>query len=128
MTVLKRKIIPNCSKKNGLFVLNFSDIKNLPFKVKERSLVYLPKAELGGNHKHSRWEAFIGLSDDLQIIWQDKNKKTYKQNMTSKSSLLLFIVYPNTPHVILNNSSKKAVLLELASDKQKNVEIVNLLK
>ena len=119
-------IEPKYKKENGVVVVDFDGI-NIPFKVKEKSLVYIPPAEKGGNHKHPRTEAFVGIGEGLKIIWKDENEKVIEKNMNSDGELLLFVIPANTPHVIINNSDKQfGILIEFADDVQHDVELVSL--
>jgi len=66
MTIKRFDFSPTLFKENGLFIINIDKIDNIPFIVKERSIVNIPPGELGGNHKHPRWEAFIGIGQGIK--------------------------------------------------------------
>lgn len=119
---------PTYTKKNGLWLLNV-DTPNLPesFNIFERNVVFIPSGEFGGNHKHPRSEAFVGVGEDLQLIWQDDAGKRHVEKMNQGSGLQLFVVRSLTPHVVVNNGDKPAVLIEFADDKQHGVEPADLL-
>lgn len=63
MKVIKRLLDKTYIKKKQLWVLNLDNI-DLPFKIKERSLVYILPGKFVGNHSHPRMEAFIGIVKD----------------------------------------------------------------
>lgn len=123
-----KKIFLNKSyiKKNQLWVLRLEDIK-IPFKIKERSLVYILPKKFGGNHSHHRIEAFIGLGEGLEIWWKEKNILK-KEKMNPRGKLYLFIVYSHCPHLIINNSDKPAIIFEFSDGIQKQVKSENLLE
>ncbi|MCX7955751.1 MAG: hypothetical protein N2593_01410 [Patescibacteria group bacterium] len=98
----------------------------MPFKIKERSLVYILPKKFGGNHSHKRMEAFIGIGEGLEIWWKE-NKKLNKQKMNSNDNLYLFVVYPYCTHIIINNSKEPGILIEFADDIQKEVKTENLI-
>lgn len=60
MKVIKRLLDKIYIKDNQLWVLNLDNI-DLPFEIKERSLVYILPGKFGGNHSHPRMETFIGI-------------------------------------------------------------------
>lgn len=119
-------IEPKYKKENGVFVVDIDNVK-IPFEVREKSLVYIPPKEKGGNHKHPRTEAFLGIGEGLKIIWKDENGKMIEKNMNSEGELLLFVIPADTPHVIINNSKNQfGILIEFADDIQHDVERVEL--
>jgi len=98
------------------------------FKTKESMLIYLPPNSYGGNHKHPRREAFIGTAD-LDLLWKDEDGVIHREKMGREGTTLLFIVQPNTPHLVVNTSkTSSALLYELADDLQHDVELVDILK
>lgn len=120
-------IEPKYKKENGVVVVDIDKFK-IPFEIKEKSLVYIPPKEIGGNHKHPRTEAFVGIGEGLKIIWKDKNGKLIEKNMNSDRELLLFVIPADTPHVIINNSDKQfGILMEFADDIQHDVELIKIL-
>jgi quercetin dioxygenase-like cupin family protein len=108
-------------KENGLWVLDFDDIK-VPFKIVKRSLVYFPPFAVGGNHSHPRKEAFLGIGEGLELIYMDKgiNKK---EKMYEKGVLKLFVIPPHLPHAVVNNSKNFAFLIEFADGEQRKVKM-----
>ncbi len=119
---------PTYKKENGLWLLNV-DTTDVPsnFTVVERNIVYIPGGEFGGNHKHPRNEAFIGIGDSLQLIWQDDEGNNHTETMSNDSELSLFVVHSLTPHVVVNKGNAPAMLIEFADDKQHDVVAVDLL-
>jgi hypothetical protein len=89
-------------KENSLWVLDFDDIK-VPFEVAQSSLVYLPPFAIGGNHSHPRREAFLGVGEELELVYVDKGVKK-KEKMYEKGVLKLFVIPPHLPHAVVNNS------------------------
>jgi uncharacterized cupin superfamily protein len=92
------------------------------FQIKERNVVYIPAGEFGGNHKHSRTEAFIGIGEQLFIVWLDDKGKKHEDKMMDGEQLFFFIVEPFTPHAVINKGSGFAVLVELADRSNDDVE------
>lgn len=127
----KYPINPTYRKENGLWLLNI-DSPDLPttFPIHERNVIYIPAGEFGGNHRHPRSEAFIGVSGNLELTWQDHNGKKHVEAMCpeEKNDLLtLFVIQSMTPHVVMNRGKNAAVLIEFADQAQHDVEPVNLL-
>lgn len=126
MVVEKRVIEPAFKRENGLFIIDIDEVK-LPedFEAIERSVVYIPPKQIGGNHKHPRKEIFIGLGD-LELIWIDEDGEVHKEEMGGKE-LKIFVIESMIPHTLKNNSeSKFGVLIEFASEKQHGVEEIKL--
>lgn len=129
MAIEKRNFTPTYTRETGLFVVNLDTVNDLPFEVKERSFVNIPPKEMGGNHKHPRWEAIVGIGSGLKLIWQGENDSKHEEVMNPDGHLFIFIVSPNTPHTVVNTSETEiGVLLEFASGPQHSVETVELLK
>ena len=127
MTVSKGEIAPSYKRESGLWVLKLEDVK-LPegFDESERSIVYIPLGEVGGNHRHPRREAIIGIGD-LELVWIDENEKKHRELMNKNGKLTLFVVSAMTPHAVRNTSSKNfGMLLEFASEPQHDVELVDV--
>lgn len=126
----KYSVDPTYRKENGLWLLN-ADLPNIPvdFPIHERNIVYIPAGEFGGNHKHPRIEAFIGIGENLELIWQDQDGQKHVEAMNFKdgSQLTLFVIHALTPHIVVNRGKNAAVLIEFANEAQHNVEPVNLL-
>jgi hypothetical protein len=126
--IKKIPIEPTYRKDNGGWNLS-TDSLPIPktFKIKERNIVYIPPGEYGGNHKHPRAEAFVGVGDNLSIIWQDDKGHRHEEKMMEGERLFLFTVEPFTPHVVVNRGAGFAVLAEFADGTQLNVERVEVL-
>lgn len=128
MQVEKRPFMPTYSRENGLFVINLDSVKDPPFSIAEKSLVNIPPKAMGGNHKHPRWEAFVGIGPGLKLIWQDETGQKQQEQMNPSGNLYLFIIPPNTPHTVINESDTSVgVLLEFASEAQHDFEVVELI-
>jgi uncharacterized cupin superfamily protein len=121
--IKKIPIDPTYRKDNGLWNLETLSLP-LPenFQIKERNVVYIPAGEFGGNHKHSRTEAFIGIGEQLFIVWLDDKGKKHEDKMMDGEQLFFFIVEPFTPHAVINKGSGFAVLVELADRSNDDVE------
>lgn len=117
---------PTFKLENELWVLDIDSIV-LPEKIHiaEKTIVSIPPQQFGGNHKHPRIEAFIGLGENLEFLWLDDKKKVHKQPLMQKGKLSLIIVPSYLPHVIVNRSQKTTeVMLEYANEPQHDVEPV----
>ena len=126
--ITKIPINPSYRKANGLWNLR-TDQLPLPkdFEVMERGVVYIPAGEYGGNHKHPRREEFVGIGDDLYIVWIDQDGNKHIDKMLDGEQLFLFDIAPNTPHVVVNESMGFAILVELATGSNINVERFDVL-
>ena len=122
---------PKYRKDNGL-VLQDIDREDLPlgFKPISRSLITISPKQAGGNHKHVRIEAFIGIGAGLEIIWVDEQGERHSELMNSDDKLRLFVVDSMVPHAIRNNGDVPAVVLEYADLPQEKspVEFVEVVK
>ncbi|OGK52247.1 hypothetical protein A2966_02500 [Candidatus Roizmanbacteria bacterium RIFCSPLOWO2_01_FULL_41_22] len=130
MTIEKKPVSPAYIKDNGLFSLNFSDLQKLASApIKDISVISIPPQQFGGNHKHPRREMFIGLGEDLELIWVDERGKIKHDWMNKKNELLMFTIFPYVPHVVINHSpTKNGILIEFADDIQHEVAYYNLLE
>ncbi len=115
-------IQPTYRKENGIWHLDI-DALVLPkgFTAQMRALVGIPAGAIGGNHRHPRAEAFIGLSEDLYIVWRDE-AGTHEEPMMTQDVLYLYLVEPMTPHAVINRGTGQTVLWELADGPQHDVE------
>jgi len=124
------EIFPTYKKDDsGLWSL---DTEQLPlpkdFKVKEKSIIYFPPKQSGGNHIHPRTEIFLGIGASLKLVWQDKDGHTHSNPMNPENKLYLFRIPPHLPHAVVNESDHQfAMLLELADQKQENVKAAALI-
>jgi hypothetical protein len=95
------------------------DLKDLPlpdtFKTDlPAHIIYMAPGGWGGNHRHRRTEAFVGIGDDLHIIWRDEAGEMHDAKMMEgKDGLKLFVVPSMLPHLVENRSSSFALLYEL---------------
>jgi len=126
--IKKIPIDPTYRKDNGLWNLETS---TLPFpndfQIKERNVVYIPAGEFGGNHKHPRTEAFVGIGEELFMVWQDEKGKKHEDKMMNGEQLYFFYIEPFTPHAVINKGQSFAVLTEFADGPNTNVERFNVL-
>lgn len=97
------------------------------FTITERDLIYLPAGGVGGNHKHPRTEAFLGIGSGLILLWQDKAGTIHREQMDDSKGLTLFVVRSMTPHAVVNKAAGPAVLIEFADAAQHGVEPADLL-
>ena len=97
------------------------------FEVKQRSIVHIPPGQLGGNHKHPRTEAFIGIGRELELVWKE-NEKLIKEMMNPGGQLVLFTIPPQVEHAVKNKSeAENGMLIELADAEQDLVEVCKLI-
>lgn len=109
-------INPDYIKDNGLFVLDI-DRDGLPlgFEPKARTIVTIPPQAQGGNHRHSRIEAFVGFGEGLELHWIDESGEHQSAPMNPNGELLLFVMPSMVPHAVVNTSTTtQAFLLEYA--------------
>lgn len=127
MTVEKKIIEPEYKKDEGFWVIRTQEqFDQIPFEVQEQSLITIPSGEIGGNHKHPRKEAFIGLGEKLYLVWQDSDGKVHEEKMEDEN-VNLFIIPTMIPHAVINKSKiAVATLYEYASEPQHDVERVEL--
>jgi len=129
MNIEKFPVQVKYKKQNGLWVVDLEKLA-LPkgFNPVEKNLLFMPPQQFGGNHKHPREEVFLGINENLQIIWLDEMGQRHEEIMNPKGELFIFYVPANTPHVVRNNSKTLfGILYELASDHQHDVERVNII-
>jgi uncharacterized RmlC-like cupin family protein len=126
MNIQKIEFIPKYKRENGLYVIDL-DKCDIPFKVMEKSVVYIPKGQFGGNHKHSRTEALVSLGDNLKLLWMDKDNEVHEEMMYEDGKLSLFVIPSGLAHAVLNVSKNSfGVLIEFTNESQGNVEVVDL--
>lgn len=78
-------------------------------------LAFIAPGGWGGNHKHSRQEAFVACSADLFVVWRD-GTGVHEQRMTAADGApQVFIVDAWVPHMVVNKGSQPAVLYEIMS-------------
>lgn len=128
MNIEKKVITPAYKKDAGFWVIRTQEqFSEIPFVVVEQSLITIPPQKIGGNHKHPRSEAFIGLGEALYLLWQDENGENHEEKMEDEN-INLFIIPSMLPHAVINKSdSGMAVLYEYANEIQHDVEKVDLL-
>ncbi len=119
----KVKIIPiepDYKKDNGMFVFEVNRYDDLiDFSIKTRGIISLPPQQLGGNHSHARTEAFIALGAGAEFHWMDDDGDKHIEQMNPDAKLQIVIVYPGTPHAILNSSdSEIATIIEYTTGRQ----------
>lgn len=103
------------------FPLNFTPM------ILESGIINFPINAKGGNHKHPRIESFYSTGD-LTIIWVDTNGKKRSESMKpNKQIYKLFTTDPYEAHAIINESLSEQILIEYASEPQRDVEIVNII-
>jgi len=96
-------------------------------KYKESGIVIFPPGVKGGNHKHPRVEAFYS-PDNLTIIWVDEKGERHEKSMAPKGrKYILFMTESNESHSVVNNTNKKAILVEFAEVEQHGVKSVELI-
>lgn len=127
MVVQKKIIEPAYKKDEGFWVIRTQEhFSEIPFEVQEQSLITIPPGKIGGNHKHPRKEAFIGLGEKLYLVWQDNDGKIHEEKMEDEN-VNLFIIPSMLPHAVINKSTTAvATLYEYASEPQHDVKRVEL--
>jgi uncharacterized RmlC-like cupin family protein len=127
MKVEKKIVQPAYKKEEGFWVLRTQEfLSEIPFLVAEQSLITIPPGKIGGNHKHPRKEAFIGLGEELYVVWQDSSGDVHEEKMED-GSVNLFFIPAMLPHAVINRSKTAfATLYEYASETQHDVESVEL--
>lgn len=113
--VKRYDITPTYQKTNGLILFD-SNPDDLPlgFEAVEQNIVVLPPGQVGGNHAHSRIEAFVGFGEGLELHWRDIDG-SHMEHMNPDTALRLFVVGAMAPHAIINRSHYPATVLEYAS-------------
>ena len=125
----KIAIEPTYKKENGVWALSLEAIPiPIHFRPRKKSIICLPPESTAGNHKHQRTEIFVGIGEELEIVWLDKDGEQKSDLMNPKGKLYVFKVPPYLPHAIRNNSTKhSAYLLEHASTTQREVEAIKVI-
>jgi len=126
MKIKQIPITPTYKRENGLWVLDIDKIK-IPFDIKERSVVNIPPGQIGGNHKHPRQEAFIGVGEGLELVWKQSDK-TESVKMNPGGELMLFLIPPYLEHAVVNNSeTANGILIEFADLIQRDVQVCKVI-
>jgi uncharacterized RmlC-like cupin family protein len=130
MQITKSLIKPTYTKESGLWALDTQSVVPVDsFTAVEQSIIWLPPNEVAGNHKHVREEALIGIGTSALFLWQDDDGVVHKEPMNPNGELYLFLIPPNVPHAVVNESSTDPVMLyEYFSDVYTSVERVDLLQ
>ena len=126
MEILRFK--PTYKKEDGLVVIDDLSVP-LPegFDVKVQSIVIFPPEAKGGNHKHPRKEFFYSPGD-LTLIYLDENGEKKEVSMASENGeYKLFVIPPDLPHVVVNQTDNEIVMVEFADEEQHDVEVVKLI-
>lgn len=109
-----------------VWVLNGDDIPVPKEKVKDMQIVHLAPGSVGGNHKHTRTEWFIGIGE-LEFVWLDAQGEVNFEHMHPNGQILLIEVPPFLPHAVRNISeAERGILFEYADGKMENVELVKV--
>ena len=109
------------------WVLDDNDIPIPKNFIKDKQIINLAPKYIGGNHKHSRTEWFIGTGD-LSFVWLDEDGKKHKEKMNHDGDLFLIEVPPYLSHAVVNESDEKyAILFEYADGKLEDTESVKVL-
>lgn len=130
MHVNKINIEPTYKKDNGSWAIDTQKIslKSL-FTTVEQAIIFLPPNKVAGNHKHKRKEALLGIGEAAFFLWQDANGRVHKEAMNPNGMLYLFIIPPDIPHAVINESASMPVILyEYFDDVFKGIEKVDLLR
>ncbi len=117
---------PTYKTEENLVVIDESSVP-IPdgFVVKERSVVVFPPGSKGGNHKHPRKELFY-TTGDLTLKYLEGDKKEVSMASVN-GEYKLFVIDPDLPHVVINNTNKEICMFEFADDVQHDVEKIDLL-
>ncbi len=104
-----------------VWVLNTDDIPVDKDIIKDQQIIHLAPQSIGGNHKHSRTEWFVGIGN-LVFVWLDDNSKRHEEHMHPSGQLKLITVPSFLAHAVVNKSQDKiGILFELADEKMKDV-------
>jgi uncharacterized RmlC-like cupin family protein len=111
-----------------VWVLNTDDIPVHKEAIKDSQIVHLGTQSVGGNHKHSRTEWFVGFGN-LVFVWLDEKGDKHEEPMHAEGQLRLIEVPPFLPHAVVNRSHDKVgILYEMADEKKmkesEKVEVV----
>lgn len=105
------------SKPNGMYVL---DVTGVPFKSPyswiEKVAMSLPPGVIAGNHSHKHAEAFLAVTNGLDLYWQDKKKKTHKLAMFGKKRHFFIIMPSDIPHAVKNNAKSDGIMVKFANE------------
>lgn len=124
---------PTYQKDTGLWLLELKpEAINLPthaIHFTESSLVSIPSRQYGGNHLHPRIELFAALTEGMELVWLDESGKqrTLLMRTHHQQGITFYFIPPKLPHAVNNSSNIAGYLLEFASEKQRDVESVQLL-
>lgn len=78
-------------------------------------LAWIAPGGWGGNHKHSRQEAFVACSPGLFVVWRDETGVHEEPMVSADGTPQLFIVDAWLPHMVVNKGRHMAVLYEVMS-------------
>ncbi|NMC98927.1 MAG: hypothetical protein GYA62_04325 [Bacteroidales bacterium] len=110
-----------------VWVLNTDDLPLEKELIKDTQIVHLAPKSIGGNHKHSRIEWFIGIGD-MEFVWQNEKGETQKEHMNPNGQITLIKVPPFVAHTVVNKSEDKpGILFEMANAKMSDAEIVKII-
>jgi quercetin dioxygenase-like cupin family protein len=93
--------------------------EKLGFAVAVNHIYELAPGAVGGNHRHDKLEAFVGLGEGLVLYWLDQNNEVKSEPMYQLGQLKLCIIPNNLAHAVCNKGNEPAFLLEYA-DKAKS--------
>ena len=122
-------INPLYKKDNGMYVL---DVTGVPFKSSytwvEKVSMSLPPGVIAGNHSHKHAEAFLAMTDGLDLYWRDRKKKVRKMKMYGKKRHFFIIMPSNIPHAVKNNARSDGIMVKFANEPPGEMIRDNLVK
>ena len=98
------------------------------FEIEKIHFSNLNPGSWAGNHKHSRVELFVSYNE-LHFVWLDEKGDKHEEVMGrgEGKSIKVFVVEPQTPHLIINKGTTSATYIELCGGKLDDVVNSNLL-
>ncbi len=116
-TPYKIPVPPLYQKNNGMYVM---DITGTPFKSEytwiEKVSMSLPAGVIAGNHKHKHSEAFLAMTDGLELFWMDNKGKIHIVNMYNRVKPFFIIMPSNIPHAVRNKSPHSGIMVKFANE------------
>ena len=108
---------PLYTKDNGMYVM---DITGVPFKSEytwiEKISMSLPPTVIAGNHAHKHVEAFLAMTDGMDLYWQDAKKKIHRMSLYNKNKPFFLILPPYIPHAVKNNAKQDGIMVKFANE------------
>lgn len=115
----------------GVALKNLLDFDSFGLSVDptQLALVRIDAGGLGGNHRHPRQEIFHCPTNNLTLVWQNRNFQSQEMAMDAEvdNKLAFYLIPSMLPHVVVNRSKRPGILIEYASGPQIDVEPVTII-